>query len=354
MNDIFISYAREDQSVAERLYLDLQSRGFKVWLDSKNLLPGSSWRLEIAQAIRDSRSVLVLLSNSSSSKRGFIQSEIREALDALNEFPDGEIFLIPARLEDCQSAHRKLKDLQWVDLFPCYNAGLDKIMTVLDRICFKKVVLDLGRAKEADAGDSSQEYLNASEFARLMQARSYKNSNPRLHRIERDAQSVMNLAKSWDLIDRVEMDGLPPEVYRVQFSTLGISSVDVNGKPKYRSDHVLELRLHEDYPVSLPFASFTTPVFHPNMWENGKICMGWHRIPYCLSDVIIHAARMIDFQIFSTQSPYPSNQLAAIWAEKNPELFPLVGWDGPGGLESSVQRPEQKIRVERKHEELEI
>ncbi len=37
---VFISYAREDFTHAERLYNELKKAGFEPWLDKHNLIPG--------------------------------------------------------------------------------------------------------------------------------------------------------------------------------------------------------------------------------------------------------------------------------------------------------------------------
>jgi hypothetical protein len=49
-------------------------------------------------------------------KEGFVQKEIRIALDVADEKPEGTIFVIPARLEQCDVPQR-LSHLHWVDLF---------------------------------------------------------------------------------------------------------------------------------------------------------------------------------------------------------------------------------------------
>ncbi|MHC4124586.1 MAG: toll/interleukin-1 receptor domain-containing protein, partial [Planctomycetota bacterium] len=80
--DVFISYAREDAAIADRLYQDLIGvRGVTPWLDSKKLLPGVRWKFEIMEAVKRCDLFIVLLSNKSVSKKGFVQYEIREALD---------------------------------------------------------------------------------------------------------------------------------------------------------------------------------------------------------------------------------------------------------------------------------
>src|SRR5580704_14469909 len=51
MGGIFISYAKEDRTYAEKLCRALKLAGFDAWLDIEKLLPGQKWRTEIVQAI---------------------------------------------------------------------------------------------------------------------------------------------------------------------------------------------------------------------------------------------------------------------------------------------------------------
>lgn len=128
---VFISYVRADWEIAHRLYTDLKRVGFDPWLDTENLLAGQDWRHLIPQLLKKADFVLVLLSSHSVSKRGFVQKEIRLALDLLDEFPPSEIFLIPVYLEDCEPAHARLQDIHWVKLFPSYEDGLSRILRTL-------------------------------------------------------------------------------------------------------------------------------------------------------------------------------------------------------------------------------
>jgi tetratricopeptide (TPR) repeat protein len=113
---IFLSYAREDKEKVESLYQKLSDAGFKPWMDTRDILPGERWQTSIRKAIRHSDFFLVCLSKSSAGKRGWVQREIREALDIWQEMLDSDIYLIPVRLEDCEAPDR-LRDFQWVDLF---------------------------------------------------------------------------------------------------------------------------------------------------------------------------------------------------------------------------------------------
>ncbi len=113
---IFLCHAKEDKVVVRNLYKRLKNDGFDVWLDEVDLIVGQEWELEIPKIVKTSDIVLVLLSNNSIIKTGFVQKEIRIALEVADYQPEGTIFLIPARLENCEVPER-LKKIQWVDLF---------------------------------------------------------------------------------------------------------------------------------------------------------------------------------------------------------------------------------------------
>lgn len=103
--------------------------GANPWIDIENLLPGQHWRDEIKKAIRASRYFITVLSANSVSKRGYVQKEVAEAFDILEEFPESEIFIIPIRLDDCLPAHEKLGELHWANMFPIWENGLAKIIS---------------------------------------------------------------------------------------------------------------------------------------------------------------------------------------------------------------------------------
>jgi hypothetical protein len=97
------------------LYRKLRAEGWiDVWFDEENLLPGQNWTLEIEKAVEGSDVVIVCLSDSSVTREGYLQKELRIVLDIADEKPEGTIFVIPLRLQECQ-VPRSLKNWQYVD-----------------------------------------------------------------------------------------------------------------------------------------------------------------------------------------------------------------------------------------------
>jgi formylglycine-generating enzyme required for sulfatase activity len=125
---VFLCHASGDKPAVRALYQRLCAEGIDAWLDEEKLLPGQDWQLEIPKAVRDSDVVIVCLSRGSITKAGYVQKEIKFALDVADEQPEGAIFLIPARLEECQVPDR-LNRWQWVSLFE--ERGYDRLMRAL-------------------------------------------------------------------------------------------------------------------------------------------------------------------------------------------------------------------------------
>jgi hypothetical protein len=72
--------------------------------------------------------VLACLSTSSIETRGYVQKELRKALDVADEQPEGSIYLIPVRLELCEVPDR-LSRLHWVDFFS--HDGYERLVRTL-------------------------------------------------------------------------------------------------------------------------------------------------------------------------------------------------------------------------------
>jgi formylglycine-generating enzyme required for sulfatase activity len=125
---VFLCHASSDKPAVRELYQRLCTDGIDAWLDEENLLPGQDWQYEIPKAVRQSDVVLVCLSRGSINKAGYIQKEIKFALDAADEQPQGTIFLIPLKLEECDVPER-LSRWQWVNLYS--SNGYERLMRAL-------------------------------------------------------------------------------------------------------------------------------------------------------------------------------------------------------------------------------
>ena len=107
MNDIFISYAREDRARVEPLAKALEARGWTLWWDLR-IDPGAYWDDDIAKALKEAKCVVVLWSKSAVESH-WVRTEAEEAR-ARN-------ILVPAKLEEADIPYgfRRIQTADLVD-----------------------------------------------------------------------------------------------------------------------------------------------------------------------------------------------------------------------------------------------
>lgn len=128
---IFLSYARADKAVASKIYSILENHGHSPWMDTSDLLPGEDFLNSIEDAIRNADLFIAVLSERSYNRRGFIQREIRIALDKFEEFLPDDIYIVPIRIDNCDFPKRlsHLQTLDWNN-----GIGLGKLMATIERV----------------------------------------------------------------------------------------------------------------------------------------------------------------------------------------------------------------------------
>lgn len=125
---VFVCHDSSDGDRVRDLSRRLTADGFQPWLAENELVPGQDWDREIRKAIRDADVILVCVSRHSASKRGYVQKEIRLALDMADERPPDSIFLIPVRLEPTDVPD-PLYRWHRIDLF--HDAGYGRLLEAL-------------------------------------------------------------------------------------------------------------------------------------------------------------------------------------------------------------------------------
>jgi hypothetical protein len=130
---VFLAYVIEDREAAGRLYDGLARRGFDPWMDCRKLLPGQNWPRAIERAIAGADFFLGCFSPRSTIKRGQFQAELRYALDCADRVPLDQIYFIPVRLEECGMPSRIRERYHWVDLFPEWERGVDRLAASMRR-----------------------------------------------------------------------------------------------------------------------------------------------------------------------------------------------------------------------------
>lgn len=130
---VFLCHAKEDKFAVHELSQRLKTEGWvDPWLDEERLLPGQDWDLEIQKQLDAADAVIVFLSDTAMKKEGYVHKELRLIYDISMSKPEGTIFVIPFRLEDCQPP-RRFKLWQWGNYF-----GENKEATYQDLLCSLK------------------------------------------------------------------------------------------------------------------------------------------------------------------------------------------------------------------------
>jgi formylglycine-generating enzyme required for sulfatase activity len=124
---VFLYHAPVDKVAARDLYLRLIGEGVDTWLVKEKILPGQDWKQEIHKAVFEADVVVVCISERFLQVESR-QKEVQAAFNAVIEQLDGEISVIPVRLEECDWPEN-LRNWQWADLFE--ETGYEMLMYAL-------------------------------------------------------------------------------------------------------------------------------------------------------------------------------------------------------------------------------
>jgi molecular chaperone DnaK (HSP70) len=130
-HDVFINYAHENRDAARQLVQELEQVGLRLWFDQSSLFLGEEWERSIRSAIRNSRFFLALLSSQSVANQGYVKKEMDFAQEELRNRPGTKVFILPVRLEECHFPLPEIQKLQWIDLFPSWEAGFRRMVRIL-------------------------------------------------------------------------------------------------------------------------------------------------------------------------------------------------------------------------------
>ena len=125
---VFLCHDSQDKTKVNELYRYLRRRGIRAWFSEVDLVGGQDWQVESQKALATSDAVIICLTKGSVAREGYIQRQVKFALDKALEMPEGRIFLIPVRFEECEIPFM-LSRYKWVDLFD--QGGYQSLMMAL-------------------------------------------------------------------------------------------------------------------------------------------------------------------------------------------------------------------------------
>jgi hypothetical protein len=266
---VFLCHATADKLSVRKLYKKLNNDSIQVWFDEENLLPGQDWDSEIQNAVRQSDVVIICLSSKSVTKEGYVQKEIKIALDVADQKPEDTIFIVPVRLEECNVPQR-LRRWQWIDIFSPVSA--------IDEANYKKLIRSVElRAEQIQVRlHSSEDHIEHFEPSELTFGpyRAWISPNPKtvLNNIkvpEPDANEIdrlINLIENslWALNlpsqvvgysvgSRVTRFGIKPLYKQVDDSVIRVSVSDILSNA---NDLAMLMRLNDIQIVTVPGESY--------------------------------------------------------------------------------------------------
>lgn len=143
----------------------------------------------------------------------------------------------------------------------------------------------------------------------------------RTRRLLADAQHVREAFAGSEVISVLEMEGTPPDLYRIQYHINSLEPTANPDVPAPRNAHQVEIQLTADYPRAAPKCKMLTPVYHPNI-DPSHICVGDHwAAGERLVDLIVRIGEMLAYQDYNIKSPLDAH--AAMWTDLNADKLPL-------------------------------
>jgi predicted Zn finger-like uncharacterized protein len=151
-------------------------------------------------------------------------------------------------------------------------------------------------------------------------------------RIAQDLQKLTNLSKQTNGRVRVmSVSGKPAKRIDIELS---YPTAPTRDYPKrIQSTTALKIELMSRYPFVEPSAVITTPIFHPNVFASGKICLGAKWLPTQGLDLLVRRViQIITFDPDVLNERSPANGVAVDWYRSalraNPEAFPTIRKEG--------------------------
>src|SRR5678815_1018946 len=125
--DCFLSYAREDKPLAERVFIRLRRHGIRVWMDkppqpytSEGIVFGANWHDVLQKQIEKARLFLPLFTATALEPGSYFEHELKMALRISSETPDRSDFIIPVlsggEVPELSVDGRSFAAFQWIDI----------------------------------------------------------------------------------------------------------------------------------------------------------------------------------------------------------------------------------------------
>jgi len=118
---VFLSYASEDVTAAERICTSLRAAGIEVWFDRNALRGGDAWDATIRRQIKMCALFIPVISSKTQARgEGYFRLEWKLAVDRSHLMSMDQAFLVPVVIDDTDDALARVPDrfreVQWTRL----------------------------------------------------------------------------------------------------------------------------------------------------------------------------------------------------------------------------------------------
>jgi uncharacterized membrane protein YgcG len=119
---VFISYASQDQKVANTLCKALEGRGFSCWIASRNIAPGENFQIAIVRAIRGAKIMLLVFTGNSNNS-----DEMAKELALASQ---SKLIVVPLLIDDVRpndAFSYEFATRQWIDFFSDWETAIEQL-----------------------------------------------------------------------------------------------------------------------------------------------------------------------------------------------------------------------------------
>jgi ubiquitin-protein ligase len=142
---------------------------------------------------------------------------------------------------------------------------------------------------------------------------------------ERRNQDVIKLrelaSRSNGRIELIKLLGQPTSEIQLK---LNFKTAPNQDYPAKRQDYTaVSIQLSSRYPFEAPTATITTPIFHPNVFSSGRVCLGAKWIPTQGLDLLVEKlVQIVTYDVTILNADSPANSTALSWYRKAVQQFP--------------------------------
>ncbi len=138
MNELFVSYVRENTEIVDKFCQELKSQAIQVWRDRDEIAPGSRWKQVIRNVIRKGAFYVACFSKEYNNRdKTYMNEELTIAIEELRQRPHDRIWFIPIKLNECEipdfdiGGGETLRDLHYVNLYEDRDDGIRRILKAI-------------------------------------------------------------------------------------------------------------------------------------------------------------------------------------------------------------------------------